>query len=222
MTTFELPDDIDLDDSPVDLIPAYQPGSRAACPKCGKECHVNADGTLRAHTCGDVKVVRHRSTTGKGRKKRSTDVPGNVKRLGTAAIASGVEWGAARYIASVIPCDPKQIPPDVYEVTDPDDMVGPLVKLLWPQIPAKAQQVIGAICDQEDLIVCAFAWIDYAKRVDTFAREMHKQLAASQSNTTGGVTNVVPIQTQRPTGGSVLGVELGEPFQPDTASGETL
>lgn len=220
MTTFDLTDE-DLTELDMGSTRTENGGSnpdRRECPDCGRDFKVNADGTLRAHNCGGVRNIK-RTKPGRGKTKRTVEVPKSVQRVGTAAVATGVEWTARQVVASYIPCRPSQIPDEVVALPDADGMVGPLVKFTWPQLPAKAQSVVASICDHEDMIVAMLAWWDWFNKLQKFAANAHEVVAEQRkmmerTGTDGGIQG----QTQEPTGGRVIrgGFGTAEPFVPVT------
>lgn len=172
MTTFDLPPEVPVSDNVI----AIANDGKGECPDCHKRLTVTQSGELRAHRCVNDEPRKRGSNRTKS--KKSKDVPGNVMRVGTSAIASGVEFTASRMVASYVPCRPDQVPA---EVPDAESMVGPLVKLLWPQLPAKAQSVVSSICDQEDLILCALDWWAWGTKLREFAVQAHEIVAQEEA-----------------------------------------
>lgn len=168
MTTFDITD-ADLDFTAVpDTLDAADDGKRE-CPDCGRRFTVTQAGTIRQHNCNGTRTVTR--NTPKKRGKRDKTVPESVMRVGTAALASGIEWGTSTLVASYVPCERSEVPADI---PDANAMVGPLIKGLWPSIPAKAQGLIQSITDHEDMILCLLAWIDYGNKLKAWADTAHK------------------------------------------------
>lgn len=172
MTTFQLTDDdINFDSVATDT----DNDGKRECSDCGKRYSVTKSGEIRAHNCNGVKTVATKKTnTPSNKAKRSKNVPASVMKIGTAALASGIEWTTTSYISSFVPCDKAEIPASVTDIPDADTMIGPLVELLWPTIPAKAQAFVKAICDEEKLIMAALSWWDYLRGINKFAEAAHK------------------------------------------------
>lgn len=210
MTAFDLPSDVELIPEGSEKI---APEGRAVCPDCGRDFKVNADGSLRAHNCGDKKI---RGTSKSKTAKRTKSVPESVQRVGTAAIASGVEFVAALTVASYIPCPREQVPSEVVTLPDSDAMVGPLVRAMWPQLPAKAQRLVASVCDHEDAILALLAWWEWFSKLQKFAQQAHKIVTeANAAQEVGKVSDGVQGQTRESNvvNGSFGGVQ---PFQPVT------
>lgn len=149
-----------------------EPGSRVDCPDCGKNLTVTAAGEIRKHKC----VAELGSTRSAGsRKRKSSRAPAAVRTLAIGAIDAGVSYGVSQAIGRYVPCDPNEVPNPGKD--DADERIGPLVDLLWPAIPAQAQQVISRIADESDLILCALAWADYFTTLRKWAREEHEKRA---------------------------------------------
>lgn len=181
MTTFVLtPEDLQVPPDGPNL-PVDTDGKRE-CPDCGGRFTVSKNGTLRAHKHDGVTTIPRtpKSPRGKRAGRKPTVVPNSVDKVGTAAVAAGTEWLARQYVARVVPCKPGQVPREVTDIPDAATMVGPIVKFLYPQLPAKAQSLVKAVCDNEDLILAALAWADWGAKVQAFAREAHKQVAAQK------------------------------------------
>lgn len=188
---------------------------KGECPSCGKWFKINADGTLRAHTCvglndfttngpDDLTIVAPDTptTSKRGASKRprasSKTAPDNVKRLGRAGLASGTELLAKQYILRSTGVDPARV--DWERVTDisksdAEVMYNPFIDLLWPQIPARGQKAIRAIADREDIIEALFAWGEYGKRVNDVAKQITQQLAQEQPQRPAPIT---PVATAPP------------------------
>jgi hypothetical protein len=189
--------------------------NKVTCPDCNGRYTLTKAGVIRSHNCNGVKTVTR--SAGKNAGKRSKKAPpANVTKIGTAALASGIEFGVSRLVANAVPCSPSQVPA---ELPDADVMVGPLIKFLWPNIPARAQSVISAVCDQEDLILCALAWIDYGNKLTAWTKTAH-ELAQAQ-NAQNGNTNGIQGQAYESSNGNGYGPRL-VPFQPVPASEQAL
>lgn len=185
------------------------PGSKAACPECGKVLSVTQKGELRSHKCvNDIPTGG-----GKSGSRRSAKLPPKkVRDLGVAAMAGGVEWGTAHYVGRYVPCHPSVVPVDMGD--DVDIMCGPVIDLLWPALPKGAQKVITAIADETDLILCALAWADYFRNIRQWAKSQHKAVlqARKEGANSGGIQGP-PTESG---GGTGERVDLGEvvPFRP--------
>lgn len=143
---------------------------KAPCPDCGRPFNVNQDGTIRRHNCPGHIVIEAERVPGQRRTRKvggRKPAPAKVRRLGSAFIASGVEWGAQQTFSRAIPCAPADVPADV---PDAEKMIGPFIDLLWPQIPVGAQKVIVNLAEQEDLIVAALAWLEWYRTLAAWAR----------------------------------------------------
>jgi len=223
---FTVPDDMFDDITSVDQVSPNVPagrGERRECPECGKSLTVNADGSLRGHKCANGVTTVNRtkaattSTRKRGKGKRLADVPANVQRVGTAALASGIEWTARTSLASYIPCPREVIPSEVTDIPDAGAMVGPLVKFIFPQLPVKAQSLVTSICDNEELILCALAWWDYSQKLQKFGKAAHAavlEASKSHATTSQGVSNGV----QGPVNGTSVFAGV-EPFSPESVAG---
>lgn len=154
-----------------DGTPRFEPGTRADCPDCGKNLSVTATGALRSHVCTtDVNTRKSPAKSGKRRKA----VPKSVMELGVPAIAGAVEWGNEFALGRILPG--VEVPDEIITIPDPEDMVGPLLTLLWPTLPAGAQKAIEAIADESDLIVCALAWMDYYRNLTQWTRAQQRRV----------------------------------------------
>jgi hypothetical protein len=207
MTTFDLPSDVSES-----LDTTSEVDGKRECDKCGKSFKVNADGSLRSHNCNGVRTVK-RSAPAKGKRgtKRLNVTPESVQRVGTAAVASGIEWTATQLLASYIQCDTSRIPSEVTAIPDADEMVGPFVKFTFPQLPKKAQDLVASVCDHEDMIVCLMAWWDWSQRLREFATAAKEAMDNEKRQT--GVSNGI----QGPVGNVVTGSFNGvQPFVPAT------
>lgn len=172
------PEDANLsfDNVPDSLTPSDD--GKTDCPQCGGRYTVTKSGSIRSHNCNGVRSVSSgTSKTPAKRGKKTKRVPESVIKIGSPALASGIEYSARKLVARAVPCDPEIVPASI-----PDDdvhvMIDPIITLLWPNIPAKAQSVIESICDQEDLILCALAWIEYGQKLSAWTKDAHNAVAA--------------------------------------------
>lgn len=176
-----LPDDIEpelkdalLSERPEVARSSYTPGDRVGCPACGKTVSVTGKGELRAHKCDPVNgpgasIVKAARSGSKRTVKR--DAPPNVRKWGVIGGAYATEYGAESYVAAVTGADRREIPEDVTKLPDPDAMVGPLVDVLWPTIPASVQKYIEQLVNHDALIECGMHWWFYFKGLQAFGRE---------------------------------------------------
>lgn len=206
--TFQI-DSTDIDFSEVPDTTTDTVDGKRECGECGKRFTVTKSGEIRQHNCNGVRTVTRTKKSG----KKVKSVPDVVMRVGTAALASGIEFGTRRTVANYVPCPPSVVPADL---PDADAMLGPIIRFLWPNIPAKAQTIISGVCDHEDLLMCALAWSEYIGTMRKFAEAAHT--AVQQQNAgnvsqlpVGGNANGIP----RETNGSSIGTNIGaEPFKP--------
>lgn len=217
MTSFALdPDELDTGVP----IPVADDG-KIDCPDCGNRFKANADGSIRSHTCNGVRTVnpRAKAAPAKTRKRaNSKDVPASVNRVVPALLATGIEFVASHTVAAAVPCEPHQVPANIEE---PDDMIGPLLRLAWPSIPRRAQSLVTSLSEREDLIVCAMAWWAYGQRLTAFQREASKVVKNARQEQTA--SNVTPIQTGSMDHGFIgqtesLRFDGIRPFEPDASS----
>lgn len=216
--TFDI-DPSDFTGVPNELEDSPSSDGKVSCPDCGGRYTVTKAGSIRSHNCNGVRTVSRTGTksTSKRGGKKSNSVPANVLKLGSPALASGIEWSAKRLVAQAVPCDPSEVPADI-----PDDdlhvMVDPLIRLLWPNIPAKAQSIVESICDQEDLILCALAWVEYGQKLSAWTKEQHKLYVAAQkqNEVTNGISTAGNGSTDFIRNGVI------RPIQPITPSEEAM
>lgn len=195
------------DDDWMNATPIESSDGKVECPDCGGRYTLTKSGNIRSHNCGGVRTVSRTPSKTK-RTKKSKNVPTNVYKLGSPAIASGVEFGARRVVASIVPCDPSIVPADI-----PDDdvhvMIDPLINLVWPAIPAKAQSIITSIVDQEDLILCVLAWAEYGSNLNKWAQNERQARLLRERQQANGVS---PARHESSDGNRLpIGIE---PFQP--------
>lgn len=179
------------------------PGTRANCPKCGKDCHVTQEGKLRYHKC-ERGASSTRSRSGPGRKSRS--VPAAVRDLAVDGIASGVEWSVSGAVSRYVPCPAKLVPA---RLPDADAMVSPLIDLLWPELPKSLQRTIASIAEHADLIDCAVLWAKYATQMKEWAQTAHEKVAEYEAEQERGEDNS-GIRGETP--GEVIDLRAVEPF----------
>lgn len=167
-TVVELEEPTDAPESP-----RVRDDGKIECVDCGRYFTQKADGTVRSHKCEPgvetataVARVKPRAVKRRGKKA----APVEVRRWGVALGATAAESVSANIVARTIPCKSSDVPS---QLPDPDAMIGPFLDYVWPQLPAKAQNVIGAVVEQEDLITAAFLWYEWWKKLDTWAEE-HK------------------------------------------------
>lgn len=174
------------------------PNSSVECETCGKTVRVRKDGQLSSHKC-DPKPQRGNRLDDLPQRKIVT--PTKVRKFGIALIAYGVEEGAASLIARPFGADPDDVPS---ELPDAEGMIGPPLDLLWPSIPKAAQDFIGKLADNADLIDCALAWADWLNTLRKWTNEqrrvqnalLHEREAHATSQPEGslGYGTVVPFQ----------------------------
>lgn len=206
----------DVSDDDFSTIPDTINDNKVTCPECTGRYTLTKAGVIRSHNCNGVKTVSRTASKGTGKRGKKASLPGNVKRVGTAAIASGIEYGVSHLVARTVPCEPGQVPA---ELPDADVMLGPILAFMWPQIPAKAQSVVSAICDQEDLILCALAWAEYGSKLSAWTKAAH--LLATEQNTDRGNDNGIQGPAHESGTGTGRGIGL-VPFQPVPASEQAM
>lgn len=211
---------------------------KAECQLCSKWFKVNADGTIRSHNCSGITEVSLGESTSpqtlpsdgaatarKSRQPRGSkapkQAPANVRKLGSALIATGAETASRAVIARAVPMDFGAIPPAVTDIPDADKMVGPFIDLLWPSLPAPVRKLALQLADHEDIIVALEMWWDYISEIRKFTAEMHAvEVARKKQGNLSPVSNVSPIERavgyvapQAPTEG--FGIPAGlTPFEP--------
>jgi hypothetical protein len=186
----------------------YTPGSQVQCPKCDRTVKVTQAGKLYSHTCRKVEAPPRKVASQTEREKRRGAAPSRAVRekcvlVLTGAIESGAELAISRYV----PCPGSAVPS---EISEPEDMVGPLVDLLWPLLPKGAQRAVSLIADESDLIVMAIAWWEWGKTLQQWAVQQHARVIAEAEEHTQRV-DIHTYATQPPTvteGGEFNGFEV--------------
>lgn len=212
-------EDMSFDNVPNTLDVTREDDGKTECPDCGGRYTITKSGTIRSHNCNGVRTVAGKGSTKTPAKrgKKTKRVPSSVIKIGSPAIASGIEYGARHFAARAVPCDPALVPASI-----PDDdlhvMIDPIITLLWPNIPARAQSVIESICDQEDLILCAFAWIEYGQKLTTWTKQAHA--AVLEQNKEKDTAN--GIQRSRLESVAGIGLDGIEPFQPESPGRQAM
>lgn len=221
---FDLSDeDIDFSTDIPDTLnePTTGADNKTECPDCGGRYTVTKSGSIRSHNCNGVRSVSTVTTksTGKRKGKKNKRVPATVLKIGSPAIASGVEFGVRQFTSRAVPCDPALVPASI-----PDDdlhvMIDPIITLLWPNIPARAQSVIESICDQEDLILCALAWMEYGQKLSTWTKQAHAAVLEQHKAQVKDISN--GIQGARPESEYGISLDGVVPFRPDSPSGQAM
>ena len=146
------------------------------CVDCGRAFTVKADGTVRAHKCVSGSDTDRPTVVGRSKPKpvsraKGKKAPTNVRKFGVALVAVAVESSAATVLAKAVGTDSAEVPSALPE---PDPMIGPFLDYAWPQLPAKAQKVIGGLADQEELINAAFLWYEWWSGLNKWAAEQKK------------------------------------------------
>ncbi len=161
-----IPDEtIHLDPNPEILV--QRDDGKVECPECKGHFTLTKAGTVRSHKCDGERPTAVARVKGSAPKRKGRKAPGNVRKFGVAIGATAAETASAYVIGRTIPCDPSLVPTNL---PDPEAMVGPFIDYLWPQLPAKAQNVVTAIVDQEDLITAAFLWWEWWRNLNAWAK----------------------------------------------------
>ena len=190
MSTVEIIDDHGQENGTAN--PDLIPGTKIACPGCGKEYTVTAKGEIRSHNCvREIDGGNRAKPRGKGRGGRSrTAVPSNVYDFLVGAGEDCTEFVTSRYVARAIPCD-LELAKDATAIGriegGGDALFGPIIKALWPELPKGAQKTLTSIADHADLIACAFAWAEYTAMINGFVRQGREIVAETAME--GGVQN---------------------------------
>jgi len=163
--TDEIIDSIERTEEPAEETPKYEPGTQQECPTCGKSVRVRKDGTLGLHKC-EPKPNRGERFLGISNTRPVT--PKKVRQFSIAIVATGVESGTAYLLARPFGVEPEQVPTDL---PDAEEMIGPLMDVVWPQIPKGAQNFLSTCADNSDLIACFLAWADWAKTLNSWVQE---------------------------------------------------
>lgn len=167
LSEIPMPDEtIHLDPNPEILV--ERADGKAECPDCKGYFTITKAGTLRSHKCDGERATTVSRVKGTAPKRKGRKAPTNVRKFGVAIGATAAETASAYVIGRTIPCDPSLVPTNL---PDPEAMVGPLIDYLWPQLPAKAQNVVTAIVDQEDLITAAFLWWEWWRNLNAWAKK---------------------------------------------------
>jgi hypothetical protein len=176
----EIPDDTfaDVLDAIDDTPTYFEPGKEHKCPDCGKKVTAKQNGELRSHKCEPEHEQLSRPTKDRPSK--------NVRNLGIAVLAGGVEYVTSQGVSRYVPCHPSQVPADLGP--EAGLMVGPIIDLVWPSIPENAQKILTRIANENELMACFFAWARYFKRMQSFATDAHR-MVQEQQNTLGGQTH---------------------------------
>lgn len=187
---------------------------KGVCPDCGKLLTITAEGSLRKHKCiNDVSTAG--STSHKGPKVKRPRTPTNVRNLGVAVIAGGIEYTAAASVSRWAECKPSEVPA---ELPDADVMIGPILDAIWPRMPKEAQRVIKVIADESDLLVAALAWWEYGTNLRKWA-ESKKALNETKATPTRGYTPDEQL-SQSLNGSGEIGPY--QPFTPNAVSPEVM
>lgn len=142
-----------------------EPGSLVVCEICEKNVRVKRDGELSKHTCTPVARRGNRWDNLPAPKP----APKKVRDFSIAILAWTVEEGSAQVLSRATGVPAGEIPT---ELPDAEEMIGPPLDVLWPNIPDSAQAFISAIADNSLLISCALAWAEWVKNLTTWTREM--------------------------------------------------
>jgi hypothetical protein len=208
---------------------------KAECPGCGGRYKVTADGHITGqHKCTGVRQVEGDKPKSTGRaiggKRGKARTPDKVRQVVGDLVSAGLEWTAAEAISRSVPMPRHAIPAEIVEI-ESDSMIGPFLDIIWPQLPVKARKTISRIADEGDLILAAFAWMEWQRGIAAYTREARKLVAAQPAphlasvtplvmpdmpqasetyDTPKGVPNVFSGQA----GEALAGIEFGEPFDP--------
>lgn len=155
-----------------------EPGSYVECEVCARRVRVRRDGTLSLHKCEPKKERGNRLTNLPAPKP----APKKVRDFSIAVLSWGIEEGTAHALGRITGADPSDVPT---ELPDPDDMIGPPLDVIWPNIPDNAQAFIAMVADNSQLISCALAWGEWFSQLGKWTREVRayqRNLAAQEAH----------------------------------------